>query len=253
MSGQQLTLLVPKSAREAHAELLAALGTENNPSQWMAFMDAVTKLLPDVLSSGRPSKEAIQRCAIGQLGFTSWQAMIEAPTDAGGLGWNFAGWKAWRRAWTVVQAYPWLRQEAMTSSEVNTLAQDCKRDGMQFPGSAGELEAIRKGRKDAQEARRAESVQGLTKRAEAAEIAAQEATAALNVATEQLAQVRQQLDTALVKIEEQAEALGTLKAEKAAAEASRDQWKTKAQAKPKATEPAPLTRWQHLAAFFRGH
>lgn len=138
----------------------------------------------------------------------------------------------------------------MTSSEVNTIAQDCKRDGMQFPSSAGELEAIRKGRKDAQEARRAESAQALTLRAEAAENAAQEATAALAVTSEQVAQLRKQLDVALVKIEEQAEALGTLKAEKAAAETSRDQWKAKAQAKPQAT--APLTRWQHFVAFVRG-
>lgn len=243
MSGQQLTLLVPKSAREAHAELLAALGSENNPAQWMAFMDAVTKLLPDVLSSGRPSKEAIQKCAVGQLGFSSWQEMIEAPTEANGLGWNFSGWKAWRRAWTTVQAYPWLRNEAMTSSEVNTITQECKQDGVQFPGSAEELEAIRKGRKDAQEARRTESTKGLTQRAEAAETAAQEAKTAAQLAAEQLTLVQGQLAQALTRIEEQAEVIGTLKAEKAEVETNRDLWKSRYEKNPK---PTQLTRLQHF-------
>ncbi|MFV7466616.1 hypothetical protein [Pseudomonas shirazica] len=250
MSGTQLTLLVPKAARDAHAELLAALGTEANPAQWMVFMDAVTRLLPDVLSSGRPSKDAIQRSAIGQLGFTSWQAMIEAPTDASGLGWNFSGWKAWRRAWTAVQAYPWLRQEPLTSSEVNSIVLDCKRDGIQFPGSAGELEAIRQGRKEAQEARKAETTQALTQRAETAEKALQEASALAKSVTDQLAQVQQQLATALGQVAKQAETIGTLKAEKSQVETNRDYWKNKAQAKP--AQPAqPQPAPQQLGVWAR--
>lgn len=232
------TTLIPAAATSAHAELLRALGTENNPGQWMLFMEAVTRLLPDVLSSGRPTKEAINRCAIGQLGFTSWQAMIEAPTDISGLGWNFSQWKAWRRAWSVVQEHQWLLDEEMTSSELNTLANDLRRDGLQFPGSAGELETIRKGRKGAQDARRAESIEGLTKRAEAAEAALQTATAQSKTLSEQLAQVQGQLATAIGQIAEQAEALGVLKTEKAQAVSERDKWKRKALDKP---EPAQVT------------
>ena len=233
------TTLIPAAATSAHAELLRALGTENNPGQWMLFMQAVTRLLPDVLSSGRPTKEAINRCAIGQLGFSSWQAMIEAPTDISGLGWNFSQWKAWRRAWSVVQEHQWLLDEEMTSSELNTLANDLRRDGLQFPGSAGDLETIRKGRKEAQGARRAESIEGLTKRAEEAEKAAQAASAQVGSLTDQLAQVQTQLTTALGQIAEQAEVIGTLKAEKSQAEIDRDKWKAQAQAKPKPA-PAPV-------------
>jgi len=139
----QISLLIPASATSAHAELLRALGTENNPGQWMQFMQTVTRLLPDVLSSGRPTKEAINRSPIGQLGFASWQAMIEAPTDVSGLGWNFSAWKAWRRAWAVVQEQPWLLDQEITSSELNTLANDLRRDGIKFPSSAVALESIR--------------------------------------------------------------------------------------------------------------
>lgn len=109
---------IPSAAREARSALVDALGTENNPAQWMIFMDAVTTHLPDILSSGRPSSAAISRCLIGQHGFNSWKEMIEASNSDNGLGWNFSAWKAWRRAWTVIQEYPWLRNESLTSSEV---------------------------------------------------------------------------------------------------------------------------------------
>jgi len=234
-----ISLLIPASATSAHAELLSALGTENNPGQWMEFMQAVTRLLPDVLSSGRPTKEAINRSPIGQLGFASWQAMIEAPVTVSGLGWNFSAWKAWRRAWSVVQVQPWLLDQSITSSELNTLANDLRKDGIQFPSSAGELEAIREARKGSQDARRSESVQGLTKRAEMAETALQAVTAQSKTLSDQLVQVQGQLSTAISKIEEQAEALGVLKTEKTQAEAERNDWRRKALSKPAPAEPTP--------------
>lgn len=234
-----ISLLIPASATSAHAELLGALGTENNPGQWMEFMQAVTRLLPDVLSSGRPTKEAINRSPIGQLGFASWQAMIEAPVAVSGLGWNFSAWKAWRRAWSVVQVQPWLLDQSITSSELNTLANDLRKDGIQFPSSAGELEAIREARKGSQDARRTESVQGLTKRAETAEAALQAVTAQSKTLSDQLVQVQGQLTTAIGKIEEQAEALGVLKTEKTQAEAERNEWRRKALDKPAPAQPVP--------------
>ena len=132
-----------------------------------------------------------------------------------------------------------MLDEEMTSSELNTLANDLRRDGLQFPGSAGDLETIRKGRKEAPGARRAESIEGLTKRAEEAEKAAQATSAQVGSLTDQLAQVQTQLTTALGQIAEQAEVIGTLKAEKSQVEIDRDKWKTQAQTKPKPA-PAPV-------------
>lgn len=63
------TKLITPAAQLARDELIAALGTEANPSQWMLFMSAVRKHLPDILSRGRPSIEAVQRSLIGQHGF----------------------------------------------------------------------------------------------------------------------------------------------------------------------------------------
>lgn len=239
---QQLTLLVPAAARAAHSELLDALGTENRPAQWMDFMDAVTRLLPEVLSSGRPTAEAIRRCAIGQLGFASWAAMIEAPTSAGGLGWSFSAWKAWRRAWTTVKSHPWLRDEAMTSSEINTLSQQVKKTGSEFPASAEALEDWKNAQEASREAERLESVKVLKKNLDAALAALQKAETALSISTESVKKLRQERDDALLKIEKQAETIGTLKNQKSAAEKNRDEWHKKATTPPPA-KPR-LSRWQ---------
>lgn len=241
MPGQQLSFLVPASARNAHAELLEALGTESNPAQWMRFMEAVTRLLPDVLSVGRPTADAIKRSAIGQLGFGSWAAMIEAPTDAGGLGWNVSAWKAWRRAWAIVQVQPWMQAEPLTSSEVNTLAADVKRLGVPFPGSAQALEAFRASSRDAAEQRRTDSLQAQRERADAAEAIALELRTQLAAATgradalaEQQAGHEARAQELARQIGQQAQEIEQLKRDLATAR------------KPK-PQPA-LTRWQHLRA-----
>ena len=124
-----VTSLVPVGAQIALTELIAALGTENNPAQWMIFMQAVTKHLPEVLSSGRPTKEAIQRCAIGQLGFNSWAEMIESPN---GLNWNISGWKAYRRSWSIVENNEWLLNEKYSCSELYQLSITFKKTGNEF-------------------------------------------------------------------------------------------------------------------------
>jgi hypothetical protein len=275
--------LIPRSARTAHAALVTALGTENNPRQWMLFMQAVTRLLPDVLSSGRPSRETINHSPIGQLGFASWQEMIEAPTETNGLAWNFSAWKAWRRAWGTVEKHPWLMytEHGYTSSEVNTMAIEAKRDGVDFPATAIDLDDRLNGRQAAKDARRAETTQGLTQRAEAAETALAEANGRLQTITiqAQLSAERERELLDLVKagaererglIEEVAglkaqlagiekdqktvaalaETIGTLKAEVVTLTKDRDTWKTKAQAKPKPPEKVGL--WTRLVAVFRG-
>jgi hypothetical protein len=156
-------------ARQAQADLLAALGTESNPCQWMVFMREVTRLLPDVLSSGRPTKEAIASCAIGQLGFTSWSEMIEAPIEVGGLGWNFSAWKAWRRAWATVQAAPWLLEQDMGSSEINGISIECRKAGRDLPQSLDELQALRADLKVEADAKKLADVSALTDKIAAAE------------------------------------------------------------------------------------
>ena len=223
----EVQLLIPASARTAHDELFNTLRDADNPSAWMTFMETVTRLLPDVLSSGRPTKESIQKSAIGQLGFTSWQEMIEAPADQNGLAWNFSAWKAWRRAWATVQSNPWLKDQQMTSSEVNTLANEFK--GSDFPDSREKYEELKKERKDAAEKRRTDTVAALKKRLEDAEkltIQAQAKADALDI----------QLEKSRVAYTDQGQQIATLKALLEEAQ------------KP----PVKLTRWEHLKAFFSG-
>ncbi|MEZ2727805.1 hypothetical protein ACBQ21_28010 [Pseudomonas putida] len=277
-----VTPFITRGARAAHDELVSALGTENNPRQWMVFMQAVTRLLPDVLSSGRPSRDVINRSPIGQLGFTSWQAMIEAPATANGLGWNFSAWKAWRRAWSTVENHPWLMYtgHGYTSSEVNTMALEAKRDGVDFPANALELDERLSGRQAAKDARKAESIQGLTQRAEAAEAALAIANSDLQTIRVQanlsadrerelLDQVKAGTERERALIEEIAglkarlagiehdqdeakklsEQIGTLKAEVLTLTTERDAWKKKAKAKSEA--PAKPGLWARLVGLFR--
>lgn len=246
MPGQQLSFLIPASARNTHAELLAALGTEANPAQWMAFMQTVTRLLPDVLSVGRPTAEAIKRSAIGQLGFASWAAMIEAPTDAGGLGWNVSAWKAWRRAWAVVQVQPWMQAEPLTSSEVNTIAADVKRAGVPFPGSLQELEAFRASRIEAAEQRKADAAQAQRERADRAEALAAELRNLLAAATGRSTALAEQQASSEARAQELARQLGQQAQE---IEQLKRDLVTARKPKP---QPAPLTRWQHLRAALTG-
>lgn len=183
---------IPSAASIAHDELLAALGTENNPAQWMIFMEAVTRLLPAVLSSGRPSRETIERCAIGQLGFKSWKEMIEAPINDGGLGWNISAWKSWRRAWAVIEAHPWLRNEPLTSSEVIQLSLKVKeaansddRDSIipdWFPENMAEAERFLSARRAENKAQIAQKIEA---EAKAAAIDAQLTQSAQTIQTQQ--------------------------------------------------------------------
>lgn len=189
----QISWLTPRDAQEAHQELVQALGTENNPAQWMIFLEAVTRLLPDVLSSGRPSTEAIKRSVIGQLGFTSWRAMIEAPTAEGGLGWNWSAWVAWRRAWKVVQEWPYLRDLPLTAAQINRIHQATKDRPEGFPESAAALEAWEVEQKEQRQEQRAVSVETLKNQIADLESQLKETTRALDLTTTKAANLEDHL------------------------------------------------------------
>lgn len=154
------------NAYSAHHRLVEALGSENNPAQWMQFMETVNEVIPAVLSSGRPTKEAIKHSLIGHFGFKSWREMIEAPTENNGLAWNFSAWKAWRRAWSTVEKNPWLKSEVLTSSEVNQIALkvknsqkdnegNLKNEGeLWFPANKEELDTFILEKKEEQETKK---------------------------------------------------------------------------------------------------
>lgn len=238
MNKNQIPLLIPATARTAQAELYKTLRDADNPAAWMCFMETVTRLLPDVLSSGRPSAESIQRSAIGQLGFKSWTEMIEAPAEHNGLAWNMSAWKAWRRAWATVQSNPWLRGQPLTSSEVNTLANDLKRLGKPFPGSMEALQQIQQEKLATAEKKRSETLT-------AAQEALAEARKALSVTEGKLAALVDQLAQEKITSAGLQTDAGKLQAEIAQLRAQ-----IQILSQPQAV-PRSLTRWEHLKAVFR--
>ena len=223
MAEHQLHLITPETAEKARTELLSALHVADNPAAWMDFMESVTRLLPDILSPGRPSTDAIKRSPIGQLGFRSWQAMIEAPADAHGLAWNFSQWKAWRRAWATVQANPWLRSQSLSSSEINTLANEFK----PFPESLEAIQALRQAKVATTEQKRADTLTELQRWLA-------EANGKIGVLTEQLRNEREanagllndsgRLEAEIVKLKDEIKRVSSTQ---------------------------KLTRWQHLVAAFK--
>jgi len=137
--------------------LREALGAES-AGLWIYFMDKIEATVPFLLSTaGRPRRDDILDSPIGEAGFESWGAMVEASPDENGLGWSLDSWKAWKKAYAVVQAYPYLRELDITASEVNTLARELE----PFPESEEELEAAKAERRERLEAKRGNSVSSL--------------------------------------------------------------------------------------------
>jgi hypothetical protein len=227
MDEEQLHLSIPKTAEDARIELLKTLKNADNQAGWMDFMDSVTRLMPEVLSPGRPSADVIATSPIGQLGFKSWSEMIEDPK---GLNWNLSGWKAWRRAWAVVQEHPWLRSQLFSSSEVNTLS----RTYDPFPASAKELEALRAEKQKSEEKAKTQTMAELKQEAESAK--------------EVIGAVMRQLNEALEDNIEMAKNLGSLQTEldKAKGDLARLQSAAGNEVRPS------LSRIGHLKAFIFG-
>lgn len=122
---------------------LVSLHQDRRSGGWMAFMEAIPDLVPDILVNGRPSKHSINHCVIGMLGYNSWQEFISSSLEDGGLAWNVSGWRAWRRAWLIVKQYPWIREAALSSSQVNLLRVRARRRGVPLPSSLTEYEKLK--------------------------------------------------------------------------------------------------------------
>lgn len=125
--------LVSNQDQQSYRRLITALGSENNPSQWLEFMAAMHDLLPEILTVGKPSKNTIQNSLIGRLGFTSWKAMLESPKEEYGLGWTKSGWDSFKRAWTTVSRHPYLQGMNFSAGYINKYAHEWKDE---FPESA---------------------------------------------------------------------------------------------------------------------
>jgi uncharacterized phage infection (PIP) family protein YhgE len=138
-------------------DLREALGAES-AGLWVFFMDKVRVTLPFLMdTAGRPKAEIVQASAIGQAGFSSWSEMIEESPEQGGLGWSVDSWKAWKRAYGVVQAHPYLRDLELTASEINTLSREIQ----PFPPTPEALEAAKVGRTKKLDAKRGNAVAAL--------------------------------------------------------------------------------------------
>jgi len=211
---QRITHIRSDEARRVHAALVAALGTETNPAQWMTFMRTVREQLPAVLSKGRPTKQAIESSPIGALGFSSWKAMLEAPVEDGGLGLPWSTWRQWSRAWAVIQQHPALDGAPLTAAQVNRLHSEAQSADEPMPANMDEIEAFQARQAERKAAARAETQAAMQERLEAleADIAAsrEEAARTAGVASE----LREQLAAAQSQQAQEADARHSAEAER---------------------------------------
>jgi hypothetical protein len=150
--------IMPRDTQLA-SSLRELLGSES-AGQWILFMDSLGSSLPFILrGAGRPTTEEIASSSIGAGGFTSWREMIESSPAWGGLGWSYDTYKAWKKAYSLVLKHEYLRDLALSSSEINTI----QRENKTFPASLEEFQCLKEKRKDAQEERRQNSVAALQK------------------------------------------------------------------------------------------
>lgn len=236
-----VTPLIRPELLRNHQRLVDALGSENNPSQWMIFMKTCEELIPTVMTSGRPTDKAISSSMIGQLGFDSWKAMIEAPTSASGLGWKWEGWRSFRRAWTVVSNNPYLLDMDLKAGWINSAVASIKRNGDEFPATKEDFDIYQQQESERAKTRKENSVVGLKQ--EIVDLKSQ-----INILQKELAKQTGIAET-MVKSNKEL----TLRNEQLIQElgSTKKSLKT-AQNRPE-KKPEPVSRWQHLKAVFTGH
>ena len=124
-------------SHEVYTKLLSALGSENNPHQWLLFMAVMRQHLPFLMEKGKPTKTQYESSIIGGLGFASWKEMVESPLADGGLNWSINNWNKWSQAYNVVLNNPYLQDTNLTYVQILKLKSMFKDD---FPVNAEDLE-----------------------------------------------------------------------------------------------------------------
>ena len=116
-------------------KLIELLGSESG-DRWLEFMDYVNQNLSHILKRGKPKAEDIENSIIGKAGFKTWKEFIESPTAQGGLAWNLSTCDSWKRAYSIVCNYPFLRNLELSASFINTIYRETKPN---FPISESDL------------------------------------------------------------------------------------------------------------------
>jgi hypothetical protein len=98
-------------------ELTSELKRLRKNETWLLFMNRVREELPFLYEPGRPRIQTIMSSVIGRSGYGSWSAYITHCLE-----WNDSGWLAWRRAYNVVQKYPYLEKVQASPSMINLRA-----------------------------------------------------------------------------------------------------------------------------------
>jgi len=124
------------------SQIREKLGSEST-GKWLEIMDFMISELPFLRSAGRPTISEISNSRVGRAGFDSFRLFVEEKQKLGGLGWSFNTYKSWKKAHTLVEKYPYLRDLEISASEINTL----ERENSEFPSTLDAYFSLKKDRK----------------------------------------------------------------------------------------------------------
>ena len=140
-----VTHINESTSKAVHKELLIALGSENNPQQWLEFMSVMRSHLPFLVGGTKPTKAQYESSIIGSLGFKSWVEMVQSPIEESGLSWSINTWNKWSQAYNVVLTNPYLKDTELTYVQILKLKAEFKDN---FPAS---MELLEKAQSDLKE------------------------------------------------------------------------------------------------------
>ncbi|ASK79894.1 hypothetical protein CF386_12625 (plasmid) [Paraphotobacterium marinum] len=129
---------------KARQEILTSLDKEQNQSEWINVCDCIYRNIPALKeASGRLSNQDIKLSIIGQLGFDSFRSFIESPKEKQGLEWSMNKWNMYKKNYSYICKYPYLRELSLAVSEIQNRVLVFKRFNIDFPDTLeGYQEAI---------------------------------------------------------------------------------------------------------------
>jgi hypothetical protein len=241
-----ITHINESTSRAVLKELLVALGSENNPQQWLEFMSVMRSHLPFLIGGTKPTKAQYEGSIIGALGFKSWAEMVSSPVEDSGLNWSINTWNKWSQAYNVVISNPYLKDTELTYVQILKLKTTFKDD---FPVDIESLEKAQSDLKEQKLKDKADNVQKLKDRI----LELEQQLVAANSKVEVFVSQQNDNKEQQLKVVEIEKASAILKSESAQKE--KENTKLSAELKESMEENnnfKGMGRFAHLARFFTG-
>jgi predicted RNase H-like nuclease (RuvC/YqgF family) len=97
--------------------------TMDEKGGWISIMDFILEYVPYLMSSHRPTNEAIANSLVGKMGYRSFKIFREHE-----LKWSDDKWRDMRKAYALVLAHPYLRELSLSRDAIIEAYKVCGHD-----------------------------------------------------------------------------------------------------------------------------